>query len=33
VIVTHDARIFDMATRILDMEDGKLKRIERGEAR
>ncbi|MCP3024502.1 ABC transporter ATP-binding protein [Cupriavidus basilensis] len=33
VIVTHDARIFDMATRILDMEDGKLKGIERGEAR
>ncbi|KDP87159.1 ABC transporter ATP-binding protein [Cupriavidus basilensis] len=32
VIVTHDARIFDMATRILDMEDGRLKRIERGEA-
>ncbi|MCY0853567.1 ABC transporter ATP-binding protein [Cupriavidus sp. D39] len=33
VIVTHDARIFDMASRILDMEDGKLKGIERGEAR
>ncbi|AJG19371.1 ABC transporter ATP-binding protein [Cupriavidus basilensis] len=33
VIVTHDGRIFDMATRILDMEDGKLKGIERGEAR
>lgn len=32
VIVTHDARIFDMATRILDMEDGKLKCIERGVA-
>lgn len=33
VIVTHDARIFDMATRILDMEDGRLKGIERGEVR
>ncbi|UGS88738.1 ABC transporter ATP-binding protein (plasmid) [Ralstonia wenshanensis] len=33
VIVTHDARILDMASRILDMEDGKLSRIEHGEAR
>jgi len=32
VIVTHDARIFDMATRIIDMEDGRLKAIERGAA-
>ncbi len=33
VIVTHDARILDMACRILDMEDGRLSRIEHGEAR
>ncbi|WP_414708561.1 ABC transporter ATP-binding protein [Ralstonia sp.] len=33
VIVTHDARILDMASRILDMEDGKLSRIEHGEMR
>ena len=33
VIVTHDARILDMASRILDMEDGRLSRIEHGEAR
>ena len=33
VIVTHDARILDMASRILDMEDGRLSRIERGDAR
>ena len=33
VIVTHDARILDMASRILDMEDGELSRIEHGEAR
>jgi len=33
VIVTHDARILDMASRILDMEDGKLSRIENGEMR
>ncbi len=33
VIVTHDARILDMASRILDMEDGHLSRIERGDAR
>ncbi|KHK58287.1 ABC transporter [Ralstonia sp. A12] len=32
VIVTHDARILDMASRILDMEDGHLSRIERGDA-
>ncbi|AOZ04194.1 ABC transporter (plasmid) [Cupriavidus sp. USMAHM13] len=30
VIVTHDARIFDLASRILQMEDGKLKGIARG---
>lgn len=30
VIVTHDARILDMATRIIDMEDGRLKAIEQG---
>jgi putative ABC transport system ATP-binding protein len=30
VIVTHDARILDMASRILDMEDGRLKAIEKG---
>ena len=33
VIVTRDARILDMASRILDMEDGRLSRIERGDAR
>jgi len=33
VIVTHDARIFDMASRIIDMEDGRLKAIEKGAAR
>ncbi|WP_392398048.1 ABC transporter ATP-binding protein [Ralstonia mojiangensis] len=33
VIVTHDARILDMASRILDMEDGKLSRIEHGAMR
>jgi len=33
VIVTHDARILDMASRILDMEDGRLSHIERGEVR
>ncbi|CAJ0818003.1 ABC transporter ATP-binding protein [Ralstonia flaminis] len=33
VIVTHDARILDMASRILNMEDGHLNRIERGDAR
>ena len=33
VIVTHDARILDMASRILDIEDGKLSRIEYGEMR
>ena len=33
VSVTHDARILDMASRILDMEDGRLSRIEHGEAR
>jgi putative ABC transport system ATP-binding protein len=32
IIVTHDARIFDMATRIIDMEDGRLKAIEQGAA-
>ncbi|WER50627.1 ABC transporter ATP-binding protein [Cupriavidus sp. WKF15] len=32
VVVTHDARIFDMASRILDMEDGRLKAIEAGTA-
>lgn len=32
VIVTHDARIIDMATRIIDMEDGRLKAIEQGAA-
>ncbi|MGN6669754.1 MAG: ABC transporter ATP-binding protein [Trinickia sp.] len=30
VIVTHDARIFEYANRILHMEDGQLKSIERG---
>ncbi|CAJ0779597.1 Lipoprotein-releasing system ATP-binding protein LolD [Ralstonia condita] len=30
VIVTHDARILDMASRILNMEDGRLSHIERG---
>jgi len=30
ITVTHDARILDMATRILDMEDGRLKAIEIG---
>ncbi|WP_287275716.1 MULTISPECIES: ABC transporter ATP-binding protein [Ralstonia] len=33
VIVTHDARILDLASRILDMEDGKLSRIEHGAMR
>ncbi|WP_042266879.1 ABC transporter ATP-binding protein [Paraburkholderia heleia] len=33
VIVTHDARIFEYADRILRMEDGKLKGIEAGGAR
>ena len=33
VIVTHDARILDMASRILDMADGKLSRIEHGAMR
>lgn len=32
VVVTHDARIFDMATRIINMEDGHLKAIVRAEA-
>lgn len=32
VIVTHDARIFDLASRILHMEDGKLKGIAGGGA-
>jgi len=31
--VTHDARILDLASRILDMEDGKLSRIEHGAMR
>ena len=30
VIVTHDARIFDYASRVLRMEDGRLSRIEPG---
>ncbi len=33
VIVTHDASILDLASRILDMEDGKLSRIEHGAMR
>ncbi|MFT9639860.1 ABC transporter ATP-binding protein [Alcaligenes phenolicus] len=33
VIVTHDARIFEYADRILRMEDGKLNGIDRGGAR
>ncbi|WP_181431920.1 ABC transporter ATP-binding protein [Burkholderia vietnamiensis] len=33
VIVTHDARIFEYADRILRMEDGKLTGIERGGVR
>lgn len=33
VIVTHDARILDLASLILDMEDGKLSRIEHGAMR
>lgn len=32
VVVTHDARIFDMATRIINMEDGHLKATVRAEA-
>lgn len=32
VIVTHDARIFDYAKRILHMEDGRLKSIDQGVA-
>jgi len=32
VIVTHDARIFDLSSRILHMEDGKLKSIATGSA-
>jgi putative ABC transport system ATP-binding protein len=30
VIVTHDSRIYDLATRILKMEDGRISSIERG---
>jgi len=32
LIVTHDARIYDFATRILHMEDGRLTSIEKGSA-
>jgi putative ABC transport system ATP-binding protein len=32
VIVTHDNRIFDFADRIMRMEDGKIKGVEKGEA-
>lgn len=32
VIVTHDSRIYDLATRILKMEDGRLVGIEKGAA-
>ena len=32
LIVTHDARIYDFATRILHMEDGRLTTIEKGRA-
>lgn len=32
LIVTHDARIYDFATRILHMEDGRLTSIEKGQA-
>jgi putative ABC transport system ATP-binding protein len=30
VIVTHDARIFEFADRIMTMEDGKLTGVEKG---
>lgn len=33
LIVTHDGRIYDLATRILKMEDGRLTGIEKGDAR
>ncbi len=33
VIVTHDSRIFEFADRIMKMEDGRITRIEKGEAR
>ena len=33
LIVTHDARIYQFATRILKMEDGRLTGIEKGSAR
>jgi putative ABC transport system ATP-binding protein len=32
VIVTHDNRIFEFADRIMRMEDGKIKGVEKGEA-
>ncbi|HEY6340290.1 MAG TPA: ABC transporter ATP-binding protein [Bryobacteraceae bacterium] len=32
LIVTHDSRIYEYASRILKMEDGRLKGIEKGEA-
>ena len=32
VIVTHDARIFDFANRILHMEDGRLVAVEQGKS-
>jgi putative ABC transport system ATP-binding protein len=31
VVITHDARIFEFANRIIHMEDGKLTRIQQGE--
>jgi len=31
IVVTHDSRIYDLATRILKMEDGHLVSVENGE--
>ena len=32
LIVTHDNRIFEFADRIMRMEDGKIKGVEKGES-
>ncbi|HUA82870.1 MAG TPA: ABC transporter ATP-binding protein [Bryobacteraceae bacterium] len=32
LIVTHDSRIYPLATRILKMEDGRITKVEKGEA-